>query len=459
MKAISRVSGPVVILAFVGVSITTCSRASVQGGTGGGGITAAGRTSHLDMYLRDPAMPLGASVLVELANGPALSAARLDSARSRLRTDGFEYGSKYANDVLKALSGALVSPVSLDEQQLIVADESELAFGPKVSLVVPSTISGVSDGSLKNGLVWLATILNWEDSEYKPLNIAAKSHKCLYVGRDDSWRITAWHFDSDGSVGCLLGSLSLDVVKNKPNAQELDGFALKPGDVDSKFDKDELPGAARWEWTKKDTQVIGVRCGSRWCQLAPKGTQESDLEQVPPDLGEPSKEERSRARIKGWFDFQVLADMGSDGKLVPSGILARIQPKKKSDMESAGSDKWPTVAKIILWQRITGAQLPAKYEKKKLILGDNNLQMCTGDYASVCKGTGPEPVPQTPCDKTYPKVWGRFVNVTGVGPIFRVCVADDDNSQKSPWATRWHWDPKDEGMWVRCLNGCCQPKF
>lgn len=419
--------------------------------------TVVAAPTHLDMYLADTTMPLDRSVLVELADDSLLPIVRRDLVASRLAKDGFVLGSDYAQEVFAAFRAGDPSPISGDGQALIVADGNALSYGPHVELTVPDDLYDLEQNDLPVGkLRWLASVVNRDAKPYTALQIEASSGVCLFIGRDNSWNVLAYLVKPNVSQGCMNTGLLTVAQLQAMNAKELTGYALDPKSIDAEFDEDDLPAAARWEWSAAKTQVIGVRCANRWCHVAPKGTPVADLEPSPADNGKPSKEERRNGRFKGWYDLQPLAEKNSDGTLVPSGVLGRIHPKKKSSMQLKKKKQWYFVAEIVLLQLNSGAVVPAKYINMGLSLGTNQLKMCRGSYAE-CGGTESPPAP---CAMTSEMVWGQVVSQSGAaGNRFPVCALSDATYNTAIWSTRWAWNPADEGMWVRCLNGCCQPKF
>jgi hypothetical protein len=150
----------------------------------------------------------------------------------------------------------------------------------------------------------------------------------------------------------------------------------------------------------------------------------------------------------------MLADQGPNNTLVPSGIMARLLPARRTGMEAPGAMKHRAVAEIAL----EGAdkKIPAKYADIGFDYGSNNVSFCRGTFKD-CKGVGE---PSTTLCEGIQDVWGQVINTTHgtKGPVFRVCFLKS-SKPVDLWITRWNWQPLDEGMWVRCLNGCCSPKL
>ena len=433
------------------VALGACQRGTDAEGSG----QLATAPTHLDMYLADTSMPLDRSVLAELANDTLqLAGARGALITARLASDSFAIGSAYAKSAFAVLRDADPAPPSGDGQALIVDNAGTLDYGPHVELAVPDNLYELDDVDFPVGrLRWVTSIVNLDNEPYTPLRIEAKESLCLFVGRDLNWNVFAYVLNP-GSTDCSALPLMTILELVQKGAKELKGFPLDPKSVDGDFDKHNLPGVARWEWSKRKEQTIGVRCASRWCQVAPIGTAVSDLEDTPSPDGSSDTEEKAKYRLKGWFDRQELAKKNNDGTLSPSGVNGRIVPAKKGSMQL--KKKMKVVARIIL-ESPNGAPVPSKYTAMHLEIGINTLEMCKGLYSLDCEGTGSVP---PACATSSPDIWGRITSASGTkGPVFRVCFFDDGTYGTAEWTTRFAWDPNDEGLWVRCLNGCCQPKF
>jgi len=456
MKTVSSVFVYLRLFLSFCLALGACKGAQIERTPQAGVATLA--PTHLDMYLADTSMPLDRSVLVELANDSLLlQGVRQQLITSRLAQNGFVVGSLYAKRVFAAFRSGDPSPISGDGQALIVADGNTLSYGPHVELTVPDNLYDLEESDFPIGqLRWVASVVNLDDQPYTPLQIDAKSGVCLFVGRDNTWNVSAYLVVPNVSLGCMNTGLLTAAQLQAMGAKQLTGYALDPSSIDAEFDEDDLPAAARWEWSASKTQVIGVRCATRWCQVAPAGTPATEMEPTPANNGKPTKEERRNGRFKGWYDLQVLADKNAQGQLVPSGVIGRFHPNKKSRMQMSSKNTWYFVGEIILLQMNSGAVVPAKYTNMGLALGTNQLKMCRGSYAD-CLGTGSPPAP---CAATSEPVWGQIVSQIGTaGNLFPVCALADATYNTAIWSTRWAWHPNDEGMWVRCLNGCCQPKF
>lgn len=433
------------------------------------GAAADSGGSHLMAYAVDSMMPLDRSVLVELSESPDFNTAVkseptarklpddvLTRIRSHLARDGFSWNSETAKRLYRAFAGADPSPISGDGQAMLLGTGRNLTYGPHIELVIPKGLGNFTDSSFPAGKFrWVASVFNIGSVNYDPLGIDAKMAGCIYVGRDNAWKIQSYLVPAATSV-CMKISLLTSAELQSMSPAELTGYALDPKTVDASFSEDDIPAGARWELSRKSEQMIGVRCASRWCQIGKLGTLEADLETTPGPPTTGDLEVKRAYRLKGWFDSQVLAEKDAQGILKPSGVIGRVIPATEAEMRLHNFGDWYTVATFSIDALYSGAAVPQKYHERGFALGVQTLQMCKGTFRG-CRETGQPPLA---CAHTQSEVYGRIKQSNGAsGPVYRVCTVEGNAYRDAIYATRWTWDPSDEGLWIRCLNGCCQPKF
>jgi hypothetical protein len=201
-----------------------------------------------------------------------------------------------------------------------------------------------------------------------------------------------------------------------------------------------VPPVARFhEGAKKagssDVTMLGFKCASRWCVLAP-AQQSAALRQV----AHAGLNQGWRTwAISGWSDAQRLA-VGSAGNLNVSGLNSSII----ADTGLAGKAWAPVanpttfvpgpaqhVATIVMRERPSGNYA----EKWHLQRGYNELYFWR-DAAG--------------------KWYGEIQNQVG-SMLYRIPIyVDKKHAGTNPPATaRFRWNADDEEVWVACEGGCC----
>jgi hypothetical protein len=413
--------------------------------------------THLEMYAMSATMPIDQAVFSELAADTSVIqlpaspvATKLDGKRllAKLAKDGYAPGSERLKATLAVFRETARSSVAGDDQALVVSEQGgTFRYGPVVHLGVPDKI--VNERTFTNGKFhWIASLANISAEGYEGLKIAPGVARCLYAGNSVTNGYSAYWHQPDISKGCDgTGELDESVFMAQARLLVLRTAAK---DVGKDFGESDIPAAARFEWGANKAQMIGVKCGDAWCQVALPGTSPADLEPTPSAPPTDKYEARNR-RMKGRFDYQMLADKRADGTLFPSGIVAQIRALKEANMKTPNNDKAYSVAEVVIHHN--AAKLPVKYEKLGFGYGTNTITFCRGSYAN-CGGTSSQ-IP-TPCAGT--PIWGRVIRDNGEqGDLFPICYLKS-TSPKDLWITRWSWLPNDEEFWVRCLNGCCSPQ-
>ena len=336
--------------------------------------------THLQMYAANPRMPIDQAVFSELASdtsvlqpptGEVITGVNLEALRTKLAKDGYAVGEGRLKATLAAFRGTAQSSVGGDDQALVVSSGQSYAYGPTVHLGVPDKI--VSENDFKNNKFhWIASLENESSASYDPLYIKGSESRCLYAGESRTNGFSAYWYTPDISHGCVgtgeLEEIAFD-AKNR-----LLVYRTSAKDVGKDFTADNIPAAARFEWSATKVQMIGTKCGDQWCQIAPYATGAQPLEPtpaVPPGL---NHEQKSNRQMKGRFDYQMLADRRSDGTLFPSGIFAQIRPMTKGDMKLPSNGETYSVAEVVI--EYSGATLPQKYSERGFAYGTNTIAVC-----------------------------------------------------------------------------------
>lgn len=456
------------LLVFAGLACTSCrdafkdrSNAAVQDGES---------MTHLEMYIIDTSMALDHAVFSELAADTSVllpetvlngAAKRIDrvALASRLDRDGFPEGGPRLKAALAAFDRTERSSMAGDDQAFVLYENGVYRYGAHVDLGFPE--QPVGEQTLLDGKFhWIASVTNQsKDEGYALLKVEPDMSACLFAGNSETNGFVAYWVPVDKVATCAQSQPLAEGFLQK--ARMLQVIRTEPHTAGSDFDATDIPASTRVEWGPKLRQMIGVKCGGQWCQIVPDGTKAADLEPMPTMSESEPKDKRRNWRMKGRSDYQMLADRDNNGNLVPSGILARVRPGLQKDMENPGK-QFATVAEVTFEFDVSLTPTPPKFPEKYLkqgfsFAGINLVKFCDDTYKK-CTGADQPVLDKCTNGRT---IWGKVFSGNGsVTPAFAVCEHLPQNGTKAPnlWITRWNWKPSDEGLWVRCLNGCCTPK-
>jgi hypothetical protein len=258
------------------------------------------------------------------------------------------------------------------------------------------------------------------------------------------------------------------------------------------------PVAVRWHWHSHfdgrrglQQYKMGVWCDGRWCEVGNPGTHGSTGSFASATLADPEAAfdgpaadqvlQTSQGQLPGWYDEQILADY-RDNSLGVSSVVGTIIPEpglgEYDDARFAG-EIWLPAAKVALTsidrlRSPTAVQDPEK-NPYRLKFGFNftevgsplnSVFLCRGD-AEKCFGD--EDLPPSfelpVCDEEmvrYPEndQWWAKIQPGGeqvdVYPHYHCAARCDYGFMKVPGTARWRWLPDDDGIWVRCIEGCCE---
>jgi hypothetical protein len=223
------------------------------------------------------------------------------------------------------------------------------------------------------------------------------------------------------------------------------------------------PPVARWDWDEgTQKQYIGIRCGDSWCEVQP-------ILKSGENFAGSRSPSAPNGMSKGWYDEQTLAVPGLSEDAPPqvSAIVGTIVPDSLLDdggdfvaETSPYSTGWKQVARIGL------NAAPGAYTSKLNLVADDASGKLR-NMVELCFAGGPVPdVCQIPIAIAKKcgvgnKWFGRISHpgVPGDLPVIFCATRhghEGTGSGHIPGTARWRWVIKDETMWVRCNQGCCQ---
>jgi len=219
----------------------------------------------------------------------------------------------------------------------------------------------------------------------------------------------------------------------------------------------DYPGSARFADATFPTAggatsqpVIGVKCLAGWCEIGPQSfTSVRPLNDAYAVLG-------SRGVIKGWHDEQRLAVMEA-GKLMPK-LRATVTPQP--NIETLDDDAFACAANCggTTGTRVTNANGwrlvavitffddPANtvYAERGLKLGPNTVEIRNNLDLNVWEA------------RVTPATVSGAGFVSSGQPILRTVMRHRHYDVSVPGTARFKWSHKDETVWVRCSQGCCE---
>ena len=268
-----------------------------------------------------------------------------------------------------------------------------------------------------------------------------------------------------------LAAKMIPVDKNEQSCKTITHPEDKPGTpltvVRTFFKHDTAPPVARWDWDPvNDKQHIGIACGIAWCDIGKAGFHPSSAHAS--STGLPN--DRVIA-VKGWFDEQRLAvpptpatTFASATSLVPGHIIGTFVPMPDlgSDAGSpAGSrydGNWVRVATVAMTDT-SGAYL-GKLNILRSPVKDaiDSVSLCYGKLRGCIRNTAIRPKCAAATFPDSLQWWGLVTNPQTPPSFFCVTRRGHEGipGLHIPGIVRWRWAIKDETMWIRCLEGCCE---
>lgn len=307
-----------------------------------------------------------------------------------------------------------------------------------------------------------AEILSLSGS-YEPLHIQP-GFNCLYLQRRGTgwaaWMVPSGHHE----VACdrLQKPADFAAVEMELQVRQVDGL--------QGYQDHDFPPVARWDWDPRaGQQVIGLKCGTGWCEVgSPDGFSTMRPPALPAGLASAVQAERRVYEIKGWYDEQELASV--ENPLRPSGVRGTFIPDPKL---GELNDKHSTLANTVEspfydhWTRVAEAYLSADNQgyRDNFNLGmrtpdgrGSTFNLCFGG-SGECSGADVAHAIAKSCTNitSSGRHWWLRIDDPDGRPIYR-CVSRMGNPDGTitPATARWRWNLTDETTWVRCTSGCCQ---
>lgn len=332
-----------------------------------------------------------------------------------------------------------------DCQRLLIGTKT--SYGPTVGVFASNDLAMPSGPRFP-----VAEIVNFDAVPYSSLGIE-KNFNCLYMFRDDTATngIAARMVPvGDDETKCLL---EYDVTMGGTP------LLVVPYTPEEPLNWEDIPRVARWEWNPgTQTQYIGIRCDLQWCEVGPNGFSSSGDHK--PDFND--KKEKRTFWIKGWYDEQNLA-VRQGNYLKPDKAVGTIVPDKSlGDYSDATFPKetWVPAARVAINPHAAQykKKLGLDHVKPEDIPGKmNQLELCKASWTVCAAASGESTIPTQPtvnCTGTASDWWARMVGAKGEIKYF--CVTRTPHTHAIEGTARWRWHLKDETIWVRCAEGCCQ---
>jgi hypothetical protein len=224
-----------------------------------------------------------------------------------------------------------------------------------------------------------------------------------------------------------------------------------------RFSSGDFPDVARWDWDENNFhQYIGINCRPfGWCNISG----DAQLRPSPDyqDLTLTPRQER-RFAVKGWYDYQRLADAKGAGVALSHRWGALFPAPDLDQLNDTLTDfaEWRFVAQATLDQPDPGYL--GKYNFVGNGLGPPDQVLASRIY--LCRGGRSDcrvPSDQADCAPTN-TWWAKIASPTDT--LYR-CVTRRGHEDKRallrtiPGTVRWRWRVDDETAWVRCAFGCC----
>lgn len=228
-------------------------------------------------------------------------------------------------------------------------------------------------------------------------------------------------------------------------------------------DSTYYPSVARWAYHvvgNQPKQFIVIRCGIGTCFVGGPGVAVPATPQLPSNLPSGNKQRARVYAVPGWYDAQPLAVPTASGTppLEPSAAWGTAIPDYQLGERNSLSD-------FRDWVQVAVVQLSSESEKYKSKLNFtpttpdsmNIIEACASDASSSCPGVPADL--DCEADPVTDATWyTRHTAAMGGVPRYFCAERTDtpDAVNGVVPTTRWRWDPKDETLWFRCMEGCCK---
>ena len=250
---------------------------------------------------------------------------------------------------------------------------------------------------------------------------------CIFIFGDKKDKLAAYVALPNASGDCPPQATANQGVK----------LDVKTYPVSGHDKQDDYPPAAVFSTGANSVLTIAMRCAEQMvCELGPPGFSE-----VQDDLNGKSKNVIEE-RVKLWHDVQRLAAF--DGtSLKPTSLTAALIPAPNLaeldlDAFTTTADKAPVVASIMPLSLVSTET--SKY--KTLGIGTVGKR-----YEITLRKTGPG-------DADWEAKLQNPDN--GAARTLKFLIRYPHERDLIPGAARWRFSKTDEGLWVRCAQGCCE---
>lgn len=396
----------------------------------------------------------GASALMLVAGVLAWACSRTPQVEARPECPGED-----SLHVAVPLSGPITGiPEFHDCQRFIVVRGSDTVYDSLYAIFAAFHLESLPDHFGKSPsqpqiALPAATVYSYGGT-YPSLGIRA-GFSCLYLWNPPSWRAK------------MVPSSSGD-CRPPVNPATVNGTVLEVRVASNpQYGAADYPPVARWDWdARRSKQYIGIMCGAAWCEIGDGGFVPSQVfgKLLPADptlVQQPTSLEINRvSKIKGWYDAQLLAVVGPNGRLRPSGVWATFVPHPaldRTDNLANFGNSWVHIGTVVL-----SGDLPSYKSKLNFVFDPAQPQsakiyFCHGAPVSPGQSGGCEMASASlpSCTPQPDPWWAKIVSKTGT--VYRCIIRREHPTASAhiPGTVRWRWVLDDEGTWGRCTGGCC----
>jgi hypothetical protein len=219
----------------------------------------------------------------------------------------------------------------------------------------------------------------------------------------------------------------------------------------------DYPDVARWQRHREGQYFIGMKCGAAWCEV---GT--PDANQAPPTSTAAANDPTRVEIVPGWNDEQTLALPAGAG-VTPGNLIGRVIPTTSLNAMNAPIDfaNWTNAGHVLIEGDAAGLQ---QYWKKLGVRGGGTNDL---DLRFYVRRLG-----QYPGIASLPPRMATAIRTSGKDTVWLARVitpfkkdttylkvirtGHEHDNFHIPGTIRWRWQSRDETIWVRCLEGCCQ---
>ena len=193
---------------------------------------------------------------------------------------------------------------------------------------------------------------------------------------------------------------------------------------------EDVPPVARFHEGRRDgarRPFFGMKCAEGWCMVLPANADSSRLPHAGVNV------DRREWAMHGWHDVQRVALVDHNRRPVPSSIRGSVVPVRglRDINRPEFTAGYQQVATVVFHDDIRGTKYADRYH---FVRGRNHVFLKR--------------------DTSSPTGWRAQVrNISGT---FELPVSQHLHGRAVPGTARFRWIDTDEGLWVRCEDGCCK---